>query len=171
MDASRVDASRIGGLAPAPRTRFRIRLRVRSAALLCAAAALAAGAAVPASAQTARAPMDPSPLVVVDCFSQAHVRPQEYLLACGDGNNRLVNLRWNSWGQRTATASGTDMVNDCTPYCAAGRFRAYPVTVTLSHPRPWPGHPDVQRYTSVRLLYTDKAPPPVSKDVTYKLVY
>ncbi|MFJ3175884.1 hypothetical protein ACIPJK_34640 [Streptomyces roseus] len=175
MDASRVDASRIGGLAPAPRTRSRMRSRVRSAALLCAATALAAGAAVPAavpaSAQAARAPMDPNPLVVVDCSAQAHVRPEEYLLACGDGNNRLVNLRWNSWGQRTATASGTDMVNDCTPYCAAGRFRAYPVTVTLSHPRPWPGHPDLQRYTSIRLLYTDKAPPPVAKDVTYKLVY
>ncbi|GHE38935.1 hypothetical protein [Streptomyces vinaceus] len=175
MDASRVDASRIGGRAPATSTRIPVRVRVRTATLLCAAAALAAGAAVPAAvpaaAQTARAPMDPSPVVVVDCFSQAQVRPREYLLACGDGNNRLVRLRWDSWGQRTATATGTDMVNDCTPYCAAGKFRAYPVRVTLSHPRPWPGHPDVQRYTSIRLLYTDTAPPPVSKDVTYKLVY
>lgn len=148
-----------------------MRMRMRTATLLCAAAALATGVTVPASAQTAAAPMDPNPVVVVDCFSKAQVRPREYLLACGDGNNRLVNLRWNSWGQRTATAIGTDMVNDCTPYCAAGRFRAYPVTVTLSRPRQWPGHPDVQRYTSIRLLYTDKAPPPVAKDVTYKLVY
>ncbi|WP_406180118.1 hypothetical protein [Streptomyces sp. NBC_01006] len=163
-----MDASRVGG--PAPATRARVRMRVRTATLLCAAAALAASA-VPASAQAPRAVMDPNPVVVVDCFSQAQVRPQEYLLACGDGNNRLVRLRWDSWGQRTATATGTDMVNDCTPYCAAGRFRAYPVKVTLSHPRPWPDHPDVQRYTSIRLLYTDTAPSPVPKDVTYKLVY
>ncbi|MGW8778415.1 hypothetical protein ACWGNM_10075 [Streptomyces sp. NPDC055796] len=173
-----MDVSRVGGLTPATGT------RVRKAALMCAAAALAVGAAVPAaaapasasasasaSAQTPRAVMDPNPVVVVDCFSQGRVRPREYLLACGDGNNRLVGLRWNTWGQRTATATGTDMVNDCTPYCAAGRFRSYPVTVTLSHPRPWPGHPDVQRYATIRLLYTDTAPFPGTKDVTYKLVY
>lgn len=109
--------------------------------------------------------------MVVDCFSEAQVRPEEYLLACGDGNNRLVGLRWDTWGPRTATATGTDMVNDCRPYCAAGRFRPYPVRVTLSDPEPWPAHSDVQRFTTIRLMYTDTAPSPVPKDVTYKLVY
>uniref|UniRef100_A0AAU2K2H3 Secreted protein n=1 Tax=Streptomyces sp. NBC_00049 TaxID=2903617 RepID=A0AAU2K2H3_9ACTN len=144
--------------------------RVRAATLLCAAAALAA-ATLPASAQP-RAVSAPAPdPVVVDCFSKAQVRPDEYLLACGDGNNRLVGLHWDTWGPKTATATGTDMVNDCRPYCAAGRFRPYPVTVTLSSPQPWPDHPDVQRFTMIRLLYTDTAPAPVPKDVSYKLVY
>ncbi|WP_371614310.1 hypothetical protein [Streptomyces sp. NBC_00454] len=145
--------------------------------LLCTAAAMAA-AVIPASAHTGAAPsariLDPrapDPVVVVDCFSQARLRPEEYLLACGDGNNRLVGLHWDSWGTRTATATGTDMVNDCRPYCAAGRFRAYPVTVTLSNPEAWPDHPDLRRFTTIRLLYTDTAPDPVPKDVTYKLVY
>ncbi|WP_251064196.1 hypothetical protein [Streptomyces sp. ISL-44] len=143
--------------------------------LLCTAAALTA-AMIPASAQTggtaSARTLDPGdPVVVVDCFSQAQMRPEEYLLACGDGNNRLVGLRWDTWGPRTATATGTDMVNDCRPYCAAGRFRAYPVTVTLSNPEAWPEHPDVQRFTTIRLIYTDTAPAPVPKDVTYKLVY
>ncbi|MEU4731439.1 hypothetical protein [Streptomyces sp. NPDC023588] len=130
--------------------------------------------AVPASGQThprAVADPPPDPVVVVDCFSQAQARPAEYLLACGDGNNRLVGLRWDTWGPKTATATGTDMVNDCRPYCAAGRFRPYRVTVTLSSPEPWPGHVDVRRFTMIRLLYTDTAPSPVPKDVTYKLVY
>lgn len=145
------------------------------ATLLCAVAAVTAGV-VPASAHTTGASavrvVDPlDPVVVVDCSSQAQMRPQEYILACGDGNNRLVGLRWNTWGSRTATAIGTDMVNDCVPYCAAGRFRAYPVTVTLSDPAVWPEHPDVRRFTTIRLLYTDTAPDPVPKDVTYKLVY
>ncbi|MGW6691604.1 hypothetical protein [Streptomyces sp. NPDC054961] len=109
--------------------------------------------------------------MVVDCSSQAQMRPAEYILACGDGNNRLVGLRWDTWGSKTATATGIDMVNDCVPYCAAGRFRAYPVTVTLSDPRAWAEHPDVQRFTMIRLLYTDTAPEPVPKDVSYKLVY
>lgn len=144
------------------------RSRVRTSTVLCAAAALAA-AVLPASPHSWAAP-PPDP-VVVDCFSQAQVRPEEYLLACGDGNNRLVELRWDTWGPRTATATGTDMVNDCRPYCAAGRFRPYPVTVTLSNPEPWPANPDVQRFTTIRLIYTDTAPSPVPKDVTYKLTY
>ncbi|MET9962246.1 hypothetical protein ABZ128_24850 [Streptomyces sp. NPDC006326] len=164
-----MDASGDGGSARTPRT------RPRTAALLCAAAALAAGA-VPASAQhraSAAAAPDPSdPVVVVDCSSQAQVRPREYLLACGDGNNRLVRLRWESWGPGSATATGTDMVNDCRPYCAAGRFHAYPVKVTLSRPEPWPGHPDLRRFTAIRLFYTDTAPYPGGPtDVTYKLVW
>lgn len=159
-------------------------------AALCTAAAVTAAmipaTVVPASADTgamassaraqaqaqALAPLAPlDPVVVVDCFSQARMRPTEYLLACGDGNNRLVDLRWDTWGTRTATAVGTDMVNDCVPYCAAGRFRAYPVTVTLSRPEAWPEHPDVQRFTTIRLLYTDTAPAPAGKDVTYSLDY
>ncbi|WP_327130690.1 hypothetical protein OG311_04205 [Streptomyces sp. NBC_01343] len=160
-----MDVSRVGGLTPATRT------LVRTTTLLCAAAALAVGAAVPASAQSSRAPMDPNPVVVVDCFSQAQVRPREYLLACGDGGNRLVGLRWDSWGRWTAAATGTDMVIDCTPSCAAGRLRPYPVKVTLGHPRPWPDHPGLRRYATIRLIYTDTAPPPGAKDVTYKLVY
>ncbi|MGW0366144.1 hypothetical protein [Streptomyces sp. NPDC002990] len=148
-----------------------IRSRLRTTTLLCAAVTLAA-ATVAASPQTRTAPAPaPDPVVVVDCFSKAQVRPDEYLLACGDGNNRLVGLRWDSWGPRTATATGTDMVNDCRPYCAAGRFRPYPVKVTLSDPKPWQAGSDVQRFTVIRLVYTDTAPSPVPKEVTYKLVY
>ncbi|MER5485346.1 hypothetical protein ABT024_19270 [Streptomyces sp. NPDC002812] len=156
------------------------RRKVRTATLLCTVAALTA-AVIPASASSsahtggaassARTPDPQDPVVLVDCFSQAQTRPTEYILACGDGNNRLVGLRWDSWGPGSATATGTDMVNDCRPYCAAGRFRAYPVTVTLSHPQAWPDHPDLRRFTMIRLLYTDTAPDPVPKDVTYKLVY
>lgn len=156
------------------------RRKVRTATLLCAVAAMTA-AVLPASAapspytgaaaSSARVPVAEDPVVVVDCFSQAQMRPQEYLLACGDGNNRLVGLRWDTWGPGSATATGTDMVNDCRPYCAAGRFHAYPVTVTLGNPQAWPEHPDLRRFTTIRLLYTGTAPDPVPKDVTYKLVY
>ncbi len=141
--------------------------------MLCAAAVLAASAVISASAHAGAVAPAPAadPVVVVDCSSKAQVRPEEYLLACGDGNNRLVGLHWDTWGPGTATATGTDMVNDCRPYCAAGRFRAYPVTVTLSHPEAWPDQPDLRRFTTVRILYTDTAPDPVAKDVTYRLVY
>lgn len=153
---------------------------MRTAALLCTVAAMTAvvlpASAAPsprtgAAASSARTAVTQDPVVVVDCFAQAQMRPSEYLLACGDGNNRLVGLRWETWGPGSATATGTDMVNDCRPYCAAGRFHAYPVRVTLSNPQAWPDHPDLRRFTTIRLVYTDTAPDPVPKDVTYKLVY
>ncbi|NXY95375.1 hypothetical protein HYE82_13455 [Streptomyces sp. BR123] len=152
-----------------------IAARARTAALLCAAAALAV-TSVPVAHATGPGPVSapapaPAPLVVVDCFEEPQVRPAEYLLACGDGNNRLVGLRWHTWGPATATATGTDMVNDCRPYCAAGRFRPYPVQVTLSRPQPWPDRPGTHRFTVIRLVYPEAAPEPVSHDVTYKLVY
>ncbi|MFD3327336.1 hypothetical protein [Streptomyces sp. NPDC058701] len=148
------------------------RSRLRTATLLCAAAALVA-AAVPASAvqsQTRAAPI-PDPVVVVDCFSEDQVRPETFLLACGDGNNRLVDLDWKTWGHRTATATGTDMANECRPNCAAGRFLSYPVSVTLANPEPWPDRPGVERFTTIRLLFPADAPSPIPQDVTYKLVY
>ncbi|MEW2416573.1 hypothetical protein AB0953_23005 [Streptomyces sp. NPDC046866] len=152
--------------------------RARAAALtflavtLAAAPVPASAAPSPASASASAAPArDPASVVVVDCSGGAQVRPGEYLIACGDGNNRLVGLDWKSWGTRTATATGTDLVNDCLPYCAAGKFRPYPVQVTLSRPAAWPARPGTHRYTSLRLVYPDTAPPPLPHDVTYKLVY
>ncbi|MBW5480976.1 hypothetical protein GPJ59_03485 [Streptomyces bambusae] len=136
-----------------------------------ASASASTSASASASAPASAPVRDPVPVVVVDCFGAPQVRPADYLLACGDGNNRLVGLRWDSWGGQTATASGTDMVNDCRPYCAAGRFRAYPVEVTLIAPQAWPERPGTQRYTSIRLVFPEEAPAPLPHDVTYNLVY
>ncbi|HMI27195.1 MAG TPA: hypothetical protein VK594_22155, partial [Streptosporangiaceae bacterium] len=61
----------------------------------------------------------------------AHVRPGRYTLACADGNDYLSGLAWTSWGPRLASATGTEHVNDCVPYCAAGHFHSYPVNVVL----------------------------------------
>ncbi|AQT76183.1 hypothetical protein [Streptomyces sp. fd1-xmd] len=71
-----------------------VRARTRTGILLSAAAALTT-AALPASATQptpAPTPTPPPDPVVVDCFSKGQIRPDEYLLACGDGNNRLVKL-------------------------------------------------------------------------------
>ncbi|MEU6315486.1 hypothetical protein [Streptomyces sp. NPDC047014] len=155
-----------------PTPHARVRRRIRTAGLFCAAAALAVGTSVPAAAQAAATVPMPAPrLVVVDCFQQPQTRPDEYILACGDGNNQLVDLDWKTWGPNTATATGTDLVNDCRPNCAAGRFRSYPVEVTLSKPQPWPDRANTHQFSQIRLLYTDTVPAPVARDVTYKLVY
>ncbi|MFJ5548131.1 hypothetical protein [Streptomyces sp. NPDC093225] len=158
--------------------RRRRRPRLMPAAVLGTAAALAlplaASAPGAASAPPPRVTASPSAtpagtVVVVDCFAKPQVRPADFLLACGDGNNRLTDLHWTGWGRQTATATGTDMVNDCVPYCAAGKFRAYPVTVTLSVPRPWPSQPGTPHFTKLRIVYTDTAPAPLPHEVTYDL--
>ncbi len=59
-------------------------------------------------------------------------QPKSVTLACADGNYGLVALRWHGWGKATATATGKVSANDCKPYCAAGHFHSYPVSVTVT---------------------------------------
>ncbi|MEU9759080.1 hypothetical protein AB0D98_04660 [Streptomyces sp. NPDC047987] len=130
--------------------------------MLCAASALAVTAApttAPAATPARSSSQSPSArAVAVDCFSHARIRPGDFLLACGDGNNRLVSLRWTQWGQASAEGTGLDAVNDCRPYCAAGTFHTYPVQVRLDRPANWKKHPGLQRFTRLRLVYTDGVP-------------
>jgi hypothetical protein len=68
------------------------------------------------------------------CAHEPAVRPAQIVLACGDGNFYAAGLRWTSWTSSSATATGVGRQNDCNPYCAAGHFRAYPISVRLSDP-------------------------------------
>ncbi|MCF2434790.1 hypothetical protein LV779_08730 [Streptomyces thinghirensis] len=98
---------------------------MRAAVTLCAAAALAvplgtASAAPPAErATSSQQTRDP---VLVDRSRQPEVRPEAFLLACGDGNSRLVSLHWFRWDANAAVGRGSNAINDCDPYCAAGTF-------------------------------------------------
>jgi len=60
------------------------------------------------------------------------VKPRSIIAACADGNFWFGALRWSSWSAAGAHALGTAHVNDCKPYCAAGHFHTYPVTVSLA---------------------------------------
>lgn len=93
------------------------RHKLKAAVLICAAASLATAIA-PASASTkTRSPAD---VVIVDCFSHPQVRPNDFLIACGDGNSILTALRWSAWKPNFAAGRGLNVVNDCRPFCAAG---------------------------------------------------
>ncbi|MDT9701840.1 hypothetical protein [Streptomyces sp. P17] len=141
---------------------------------LFAVAALAA-AGTPPAASSAPAPAAQTAQqgvglpVLVDCLWHPQVRPSEFMLACGDGNSRLASLDWSRWGTDSARAEGVNWVNDCKPYCAAGRFHAYPVTVRLDHPKPWKKRPQVSHYTRITLVYTDSRPERFSQTQSYPL--
>ncbi|WP_225829697.1 hypothetical protein [Streptomyces sp. NK08204] len=138
---------------------------------------LAAGALLTAAMTTASASpsaQDPAPAaprqaVLVDCVWHRDVRPADFLLACGDGNSRLTDLHWTRWTAHGATAMGVNFVNDCKPYCAAGTFHGYLVTVRLDEPKPWKKHPSVQHYTRMRLTYHGARPEGFHRVMTYPL--
>jgi hypothetical protein len=107
--------------------------------------------------------------VLVDCSFARHVRPTDFILACGDGNSVLTKLNWTKWTDQTAVAEGMNAVNDCKPYCAAGTFRSYPVTVRLDRPEPWKRDPNVMQFTRMTLTFSDARPEGFNQVMTYPL--
>ncbi|MGW7255068.1 hypothetical protein [Streptomyces sp. NPDC054834] len=138
-----------------------------AAATAPASSSAAASAAASAASSTAARQTRP---VLIDCFGHPDVHPAAFILACGDGNSRLARMRWSQWGPMSATATGVNLVNDCKPFCAAGRFHAYAVTMRLDRPKPWKKHPQLQHYTRITLTYTGNSRPEgFPRVVTYPL--
>ncbi len=133
-------------------------MRVAAAAALAFALALA-GAASGASTSTP---------VYRNCGKRV-IRPRSIIVTCADAGYQLRSLKWKSWGGRTAVATGLAWVNDCKPYCAAGRFHSYRVLVRLDHPQPWKKHPQRQHYTRMVLVFPDGRPDGYDRVVSYPL--
>jgi hypothetical protein len=97
--------------------------------------------------------------VVISCLGRAEVRPGHFVLACADGNSYLAGVSWASWTPKRASGYGTQVENDCIPYCAAGHFHRYPVLVVLRGLAALRGNPGTLRYTDVTLIYPGARPP------------
>jgi hypothetical protein len=122
---------------------------VRARALIAGLALAGAIGAAALASGTARR-------VVGDCF-KSQARPATIIIACADDNLVLIHVRWSTFGGPSARATGTYYVNDCTPYCAAGRFHSYPIKLVLSGAKPCPdGHDD---YRLASVSFTAKRPP------------
>src|SRR4051812_33984883 len=65
---------------------------------------------------------------------KARYKPDEVIVACGDGNFFVVRLEWTKWTRKVASGKGTGKVNDCMPNCAQGTFRSYKVKLIASNP-------------------------------------
>jgi len=152
-----------------------MRRPVRSTAIMIWAGVLFAGVTATASAAPStsvpaeRVTRVSTAPVLVDCFWHSTVRPDAFVLACGDGNSRLVDLHWTQWGKNSAMAEGVNMVNDCKPYCAAGTFRSYKVTVQLDRPQPWQKNPQMDHFTRMNLTFADSRPEGYTQVMTYPL--
>src|SRR5207249_779607 len=63
----------------------------------------------------------------LDCLGgQPEVRPQQLILACGDGTVSAYDLSWSTWNDAHAVGVGTVEVVQCEPSCAEGTPHSYP---------------------------------------------
>lgn len=94
----------------------------------------ATASSTPTPAASSPTPGPKTRLVKEHLCDSYDYRPSEIIVACGDGNARVVRLRWSQWTSARALGVGTWQQNDCKPYCAAGTFHDYPVRLALDQP-------------------------------------
>jgi hypothetical protein len=130
-----------------------------------AAIGIAAGTAAAttgSSHKTVHVAVSPArPAAVPKVFNcqKAQVRPGSFTLACADGNDYLSQLSWALWTASSAGGIGLEVVNDCQPYCAAGKFHSYPVDVSFSRSVPRRGHRGKHYFSRVTLRFPAARPP------------
>lgn len=160
--------------------RYRLPWRLAAAGAVLGLAVAACGSVTETGAQTglktrtpapkpkaqASAPPVASSTVLFDCLDKARVEPASIILTCADGNSYLAHLSWRSWTAQQAVATGVHELNDCTPYCAAGKFHPYPVVVTFWRSEPATGHTGERAFTEITVRYTGRRPPAYTSNGT-----
>jgi hypothetical protein len=104
--------------------------------------------------------------LAINC-NQEQFKPKRITIACGDAGIYLGKLKWSNWGSSSASATGTYNQNTCTPDCAAGHIKSYPVKVTLSKPKVC----SIQANPAFRqaaLTYTGARPKSAPAKVTFR---
>jgi hypothetical protein len=131
----------------------------------------AEAATTTAAAVTHAGSAAPTPrYVVLNCTGKAQVKPGTISLACADNGIGLTHLHWTSWTPELASAYGTAWQKDCTPNCAAGHIRHYPVVVVLWGSAAVKGHSAERRYTWATLSYTKVRPAVYATNCNGKVV-
>jgi hypothetical protein len=74
------------------------------------------------------------PLAIYNC-NALKAKPGKIILSCGDGGTWLGKLKWSSWTNTQAVATGNYTADDCNPTCVAGHNHSVAVKVTLSNPK------------------------------------
>jgi hypothetical protein len=102
----------------------------------------------------------------INC-NREQFKPKKVVLACGDGASWLGGLKWTSWGASDAMGAGKYNAIDCTPSCASGHTKTYPVKVTLSRPKTCPGQTHLA-FKQAALTYTGTRPMGAPAKLTFR---
>lgn len=70
------------------------------------------------------APATGSAPTYIDCTGAPVTQPNYIALACGDNNDRLVNITWSRWDATEAVGTATRETNTCLPNCADGHIES-----------------------------------------------
>jgi hypothetical protein len=103
------------------------------------------------------------------CYGPSQIRPASIVVACGDGNFFIRNIKWSSWTQLSAAGTGIGHANDCNPYCAAGHFHRYPVALRLQRPEGCTKRRDLFTRFTVQLV--GRKPPKAPRYYTLKIPF
>ena len=68
---------------------------------------------------------------------------------------KLGRLHWSKWTVSEGRATGANWLNDCVPFCAAGKFTPFNVNLTVYRPRVLSGF---KVFTRIKVVYTGKVP-------------
>lgn len=139
-------------------------LRLRTGAF-AAGAALLAFTVPSAGSSGATAPRASGPLPHLPAYlgvgvRYLRVRPAN-IVYTGDGSGVLSgpkpgeSIHWSSWRTQTAFGGGYNLIDNCRPDCARGRYDAYPVK--LEAWKPGLSHGELV-FTRLTILYTATAP-------------
>jgi hypothetical protein len=137
-------------------------MRFGGALLGFVAALVVAALAVASTAGAAALPSAVADGGTVKQGKNVLVRPKQ-IIYTGDGSGFLAgpgkagrhprpgSLQWSSWTHGAALGRGDDWLNDCQPFCAAGKFSQHAVNITLFRPRRMLG---LLVFTRMRIHYT-----------------
>lgn len=117
--------------------------------------AIACLAVVPSVALAATTSGSGKPFAI-NC-SNEQFKPKKIVIACGDAGIWLSKLKWSSWSGSSAKGAGSYNANTCTPDCATGKIKSYPVKVTLSKPKTCSGQTH-RAFKQAALTYTGTRP-------------
>jgi len=127
--------------------------------------AVACLAAVPSVAFAATAGAGGKPYAI-NCSSE-QFKPHRITIACGDAGIWLSKLKWSRWNATSATGTGTYNQNNCTPDCASGHVKTYPVKVSLSKPKTCAGQSHLA-FKQAALTFTSTPAPKGAGKVSFR---
>lgn len=102
-----------------------------------------AGVAVPTASASRPLPLAPTGVGVTKAHKGLQVKPAS-IIYTGDGSGfigganvgeKRSSIKWTKWTSTLAIGSGYNQLNDCQPYCAAGKYHRYPVRIEMWRPR------------------------------------
>jgi hypothetical protein len=143
---------------------------------LLIALALVGVAVVPAASASGSLPLAPTGVGVSKAHKGLQVKPAT-IIYTGDGSGFLggvavggkgSSIKWTKWTSTVAIGSGFNQINDCEPYCAAGKYHHYQVKIEMWRPREL-AHTLV--FTRLTIFYEKSRPPGEPSHYTFTDTY